>query len=411
MEEQAKFDMQHIKDNEDVASLTELLGTAWQARWRIILATSLIVIVSVSSALYMAQYKSEGFFQFGGAIPLPAEKKLDAKEKDPASGIALADYKRYAAAFGTAERYADFIKYNQLNDAPGADQLRKIFIVRDGIDKVVEPVYPFSKLDAKELEQPRDGSNTNVIGLRLSFESDSPQKAQRTVGLLGRFVMDSIIYLSYEDSLRVKTAEMNAKITKLDNHIIDSNQSLEEYQRKGESLKQIVSRYPDSAQNARQLVTVTEDNARYLSPITQLTTSEVRIVDLKEIITKAKRDRQQAVLLRDYYDKARAFMNQTRSGEVILRGLEAVKEAAFKNKDLNDDTIKEVYNTISIENQSALSLYLEKSRFIAGPSLPERRSSRLSSVILTSGLLGLLFSVILVFGSKWWRENRQKLNS
>lgn len=403
--------MQQIKDNEDVASLTELLGTAWQARWRIVLATSLIVVASVSASLYTAQYKSEGFFQFGGAIPMPAEKKLDANEKDPASGIALADYKRYAAAFGTVERFADFVKYNKLEDTPGIDQMRKVFIVRGGIDNVVEPVYPFSKLDAKELEQPRDGSNTNVIGLRLSFESGSPQNAQRVVGLLGRFIMDSIVYLSYEDALRVKAAEMNAKITKLENYIIDVNHLLEENQRKGESLKQVVARYPDSVQNARQLVTVTEENARYLSPITQLMTSEVRIVELKEIINKAKRNRQQAVVLREYYDKARAFMNQTRSGEVIVRGLETVKDGVFKGKDLNDDTIKEVYNTISIENQNALSLYLEKSRFIAGPSLPERRSTRLSSVILTSGLLGLLFSVILVFGSKWWRENRQKMGS
>lgn len=403
--------MQQIKDNEDVASLTELLGTMWQARWRIALTTSLIVVASVSVDLYKAQYKSEGFFQFGGAIPMPAEKKLDAKEKDPASGIALADYKRYAAAFSTAERFADFVKYNKLEDTPGIDQMRKVFIGRDGIDNIVEPVYPFSKLDAKELEQPRDGSNTNVIGLRLGFESGSAQDAQRIVGLLGRFIMDSIVYLSYEDALRVKAAEINGKITKLDNFIINNKQLLEEYQRKGESLKQIVARYPDSAQNARQLVTVTEDNARYLSPITQLQTSEVRLVELREIINKAKRDRQQAMALREYYAKARTFMNQTRSGEVIVRGLETVKDGVFKGKDLNDDTIKEVYNTISIENESALSLYMEKSRFIAGPSLPEHRSTRLSSVILTSGLLGLLLSVILVFGRKWWRENRQKMVS
>jgi hypothetical protein len=413
MEMQGDFSSQgHNINDGDMISIADLLATLWHARVLIVGVTLLMVTLGLSGALYSAKYKSEGFFQFGGAIPLPKEKSLQdkSKEKEASSGIVLADYKRYAAAFGTSERFAEFVQQNKLETVAGVDNLRKVFASRDGVAKLVEPVYPFTKLDAKELmEQPKDSSN-NVIGLRINYEAGTAQNAQQMVGLLGRYVMDSIIYLIYSDALRFKHTEMTAKITKLDNDIIDNKEKLEEYRRKGASLKQIVGRYPESANQAsRQVISVTEESARYLSPVTHLMTTEVEASEANEAIYKAKREQQQSILLREYYDKAKALLDGTKSGEAILRGLEPVKESVFKGKNLNDELIKEVYNMISIENQNATSLYLEKSRFIAGPSLPEHRSNRLSVVLAVSLLLGLLLSVLMVFGRNWWRENRLKM--
>jgi LPS O-antigen subunit length determinant protein (WzzB/FepE family) len=412
MEMHGAFNSQDNEVNRDIISITDLLATIWHARWLVLGVTSLIVALGLSGALLSAKYKSEGFLQFGGAIPLPKEKSSQDKnkEKEPSPGIMLADYKRYVAAFGTSERFAEFMQQNKLESTSGVDNLRKAFSSRESIAKLVEPVYPFTKLDAKELmEQPKDSSN-NVIGVRISYEAKTPENAQQMVGLLGRYVMDSIVYLIYSDALRFKHAEITAKITKLDNDIIDNKEKLEEFRRKGASLKQIVGRYPESAyQSARQVISVTEDNARYLSPVTHLMSTEVEASEANEAIFKAKREQQQSILLREYYDRAKALLDRTKSGEAILRGLEPVKESVFKGKDLNNELVKEVYNMISIENQNAVSLYLEKSRFIAGPSLPEHRSTRLSVVLAVSLLLGLFISVLLVFGRNWWRENKLKM--
>jgi LPS O-antigen subunit length determinant protein (WzzB/FepE family) len=408
MEKHSDFNSQINDINGEVISLTDLLATLWHARWLICVVTSLIIALGLVGALSLAKYKSEGFFQFGGAIPLPKEK--NGKDKEASPGIMLADYKRYAAAFGTSERFAEFVQQNKLEATAGVDNLRNVFASRESITKLVEPVYPFTKLDAKELmEQPKDSTN-NVIGVRINYEAGTPENAQRMVGLLGRYVMDSIIYMIYSDALRFKHSEMTAKITKLDNDIIDNKEKLEEYRRKGTSLKQIVTRYPESAnQAARQVISVTEENARYLSPVTHLMSTEVEASEANEAIYKAKREQQQSILLREYYDRAKALMDGTKSGENILRGLEPVKESVFKSKNLNDELVKEVYNMITIENQNAISLYLEKSRFIAGPSLPDHRSTRLSMVLAVSLLLGLLLSVLLVFGRNWWSENRLKM--
>ncbi|MEC5159798.1 MULTISPECIES: hypothetical protein [unclassified Janthinobacterium] len=395
--------------NAGAFSLTDTLVALWRGRRAIAAGTVLVTAAGAAASLYLAQYKSEGFLQFGGAIPMQKEKNPREKESP---GIPLADYKRFAAAFGAVDRFDQFVRQNKLEGNAGVAGLRLAFASNDGTAKMIEAVYPFTKLDAKDLmEQPKDSSN-NVIGLRISYAAGSAENAQRTVGLLGRYVVDSIVYLIYSDNLRFKHSEITSRVTKLDNDIIDNKERLEEYRRRGESLRQIVGRHPDSAgQAARQVVSVTEENARFLSPVTHLMSTEVEASNASEAIVRARREQRQSLLRRDYYDRAKQVLEASKSGESVLRALDAVKESVFKDKDLKDELVKEVYNEISIDNQNAISLFLEKTRFIAGPSLPENRSTRLSSALMSSFLFGLLFSSLLVLGRNWWRANGQKIGA
>lgn len=334
------------------------------------------------------------------------------KEKEPSPGITLSDFKRYAASYATSERFGDYVQDKKLSSTPGVNDLRKIFSSRDGISKIIDPVYPFTKLDAKELmEQPKDSSN-NVIGLRINYEGDSPQVAQQMVGLLGRYAMDSIVYLIYTDALRFKHDEIRTKITKLDSTIIDKKIQLDEYRRKAADLKQIIARNPDAAgkETSRQVVQITEDSARYLPPVTLLMTTEVQASDANEAILKAKYEQNQNMLLLKYYDRVKVLLDSTKSGETVLRGLEPVKAIVFKDKNLQDDVIKDVYNMITIDNQTAMNLYLNKSRFIAGPTLPERSTARPAIALAMGLMLGLFLSLFFVFSREWWRKNEAALS-
>lgn len=403
--------------NNDI-SLTDLFATLWHSRWLILFVTISVMACGLAGSLYFAKYKSQGFFQFGGPIPAVVVKsntkdkdKEKDKDKAPGLGISLADYKRFAASYATSERFADYLREKKLGSAVNINDLRKTIASRDGIEKLVEPIYPFTKLDAKVLmEQPKDSSN-NVIGLRINYENSAPENAQNMVSLLGRYVMDSIIYLIYMDELQFKHSEIKSKMIKLDNVIITNKEQLDEYRRKAADLKQIVARYPESAnQTTRQVVSVTEDSARYLSPVTQLVTTEVQASEANEAIFKAKREQQQSALLLAYYDRAKVLLDGTKSGETVLRGLDQVKESVFKGKNMEDEVIKEVYNTITIENQNAINVYLEKSRFIAGPTLPTNSSNRPLFALLGSLMSGLFLSILLVFGRNWWRDNRMKIS-
>ena len=394
--------------DENVLSVADLLKTVWQGRRTLLAITLFTVAAGLAGRMLFSEYKSEGFFQFGGTIPMvkkTADKDKE-KEKEPSPGIKLVDYKRYAAAFKSNERFTDFLVQHKLEQSPSTNALRRSFASREGISKWIDPVFPFTKLDAKELlEDPKDGNN-NVIGLRISYDDKDPKVAQSIVGLLGRYTQDTIVYIIYSDILRFKHVEMTAKITALDNEIIENNERLAHFRRSGDDLKKIVTRYPDAAgQASRQVVSISDETARYLPPVTQLMTTEVMASEVMEKIHKARREQQQNILLREYYDKAKTLVDNTKSGEDILRGLEPVKTEVFKDKNMEDDTVKEVFNQITIDNQTAISLYLEKSRFIAGPSLPENRSLRLSVTVLFSLFIGLMLSFAVIFGRKSLQEN------
>ena len=393
--------------DENILPVTDLLTTVWQGRRTLLAITLLAVAAGLAGRMLFSDYKSEGFFQFGGAIPMVkknADKEKE-KEKEPSPGIKLADYKRYAAAFKSNERFSDFLAQHKLEQSASTESLRRSFASREGVSKWIDPVFPFTKLDAKELlEDPKDGNN-NVIGLRISYDDKDPKVAQNIVGLLGRYTMDTIVYIIYTDILRFKHVEMTAKITALENEIIVNNERLAYFRRSGDDLKKIVSRYPEIAgQASRQIVSVNDETARYLPPVTQLMTTEVLASEATEKIHKARREQQQNLLLREYYDKAKILVDNTKSGEDILRGLEPVKVEVFKNKNMEDDTVKEVFNQITIDNQTAISQYLEKSRFIAGPSLPENLSLRLSVTILFSLFAGFILSLAVIFGRKMFSK-------
>lgn len=385
-------------------TLDDVLDVLFDARKWIAGVTAACVVLGMAAALYLAKYHSDGFLQFGGAIPWSVEKDRDGKSS---TGIMLADYKRYAASFNTSERFADYVQQNKMEEIPGVAALSRQFAARDGISRLVEPVYPYTKLDAKELmDQPKDAIN-NVIGLRINYGAASPQEAQSMVGLLGRYTMDSIIYMIYWDNLRFKRADLAARITQLDNDIIQSNEKLEEYRRKGVTLKQIVAHYPDGgSQSGRQVVTITEENSRYLSPSTHLMSTEVQTLAASEDILRYQREQQKFRLLSEYYDKAKDLLAANKSGEAVLRGLDGVKEQVFKAKNMKDEVVREVYNMISIDNQSSVNVYLEKTRFIAGPTLPQNRATKLSMVLMLSLLVGLFLSSTFTLLRKWRSKRR-----
>lgn len=389
MQVQGNFNTQDYGATGDKISLTDFLVPLWRSRWMVLFATLSVAACGLAGSLYFAQYKSEGFFQFGGVIPAVKEKELS-------SNISLSDYKKYAASFATSEQFANFVQEKKLESTVGINSLHKTFASPNGIMKQIEPI--------------KDSSN-NVIGLSINYASRSPENAQQMVALLGRYVMDSIIYQIYSDELQFKRNEMMAKTIKLKNDIIANKELLDKYRRKGVDLKQIASRYPESSRQASmQVILVTEDSARYLPPVTLLAATEVQASEANESIRTAKRDQRQSSLLLEYYDHAKALLDGTKSGETLLRGLEPVKESVFKGKNLEDETIKEVYNTITIDNQNAIDLYLVKSRFIAGPTLPTYSSPSKRIVLAVSLVLGLFLSVLLAFARNWWRDNWQKVS-
>ena len=413
------FSAQDNDPNVIEISLADLVRTVWDSRWTVLTVTILVAICGVASNFYLAAYKSEGFFRLGEIYPSRSynastqiskgtsyyiQNKTQKKEPEVGRGIPFSDYKRFSALYTTSGRFAEYVQDKKLGLAPGIEDLRIAFLTPARIAKLIEP--------AKD-------NGDNVIGLRISSESADPKTAQQMVDLLGHYVIDSIVYSIYSDMLRLRVSELLDKPFKLDMVIMESKEKLEKSRRKGADLKQILSRYSSTAnQQVQQGVPVIGDSSLPRIPgaqlvtaevVSQLVTEEIQILELNEQILKAKRDQQQAVLFREYYREASLLLESTKSGETVLHGLESAKDRVFKDKNLDDEVVKEVYDTITLDNHKAIDVYSEQNFFMTGPTLPLKPSSHLVRALGSSLVLGLCLSMVLVFGRNWWRENRVKI--
>jgi len=405
---QEQLDSNSHNDGEfgDEISLIDIVKPLWQSRWLIIFVTLSVVAAALAGSFYFKSYRSEGFVQFESVIPpmkgtfthtnTNTNTVTDTDtDTEPSSGISVADYQRYSAAFSASKHFADFVSENKLDSTVGINSLYKTFASPNGISKQIEPIK----------------DSNNVVGLNINFASRSPEIAQQMVSLLGRYVMDSIIYQIISDDLKFRRNETIGKSDILNNVIIRNKNLLETYRRKSADLKLIAKRYPESSMKApAQIFFISENGASYLPPVTQLMATEVQASEANESIRTAKRELRQSALWLEYYDSVNALLDKTKSVETLLRGLESVKKSLFKDKNLDDDVIKEVYNKITINNQEAINLYLEKGIFAAGPTLPTYSSPSKRKVLLASLVLGLFLSVLLVFVRIWWRDNWQKVS-
>lgn len=411
-------------DKDELIPLIDLFAPVWHARWLVLIITSAAMVCGVAWTLLNSKYLSHGFFQFGGAIPIVKEKnsniqthndygRLAYKDRDQEArtGIALTDFKKYAASYATSERFNEYVQEKKLSSVGGIDKLYKLFSTETGIPQAIEPVYAFTRTDAKVLMEQPKGSSNNIIGLRINYDDSSPEVAQQIVGLLGHYVMDSIVYLIYTDALRFKHDEIRIRMTQLEHTISNKKIQLEEYARKIADLEKILARNPTAkVQDTRQIIQITEESIRYLSPATLLTITEVEASEANWAILRAKNEQVQNALLLEYYDRVKSILDTTKSGETILRSLEPVKATVFKEKNLENNVIKAAHDMITVDNQSAITLYLEKSRFIAGPTLPSHSTARPARALAVSFMVGLLLSLLLVFGREWWRKNQTQMS-
>jgi len=413
------FSAQDNDPNVIEISLVDLVRTVWDSRWTVLTVTVLVAICGVASDFYLATYKSEGFFRLGETYPSRSynastkiskgasyyiQNKAQKKESEVGHGIPFSDYKRFSALFTTGERFAEYVRDKKLESAPGVEDLRIAFLTPARIAKLIEP--------AKD-------NGDNVIGLRISSESADPKTAQQMVDFLGHYIIDSIVYSIYSDMLRLRESELLDKPFQLDMGIMESKEKLEEYRHKGADLKQVLSRYSNLAnQQAQQGVPVIGDVALPRLPgaqlvtvevVSQLVTTELQILEANELVLKMEREQQQTGLFREYYQEAKKMLESTKSGETVLRGLESVKDRVFKDKSLDDEVVKEVYNTITLDNHRAMDVYSERNFFMTSPTLPLKPSSHLVRALGSSLVLGLCLSMVLVFGRNWWRENRVKI--
>lgn len=385
-------------DVTELISLPDLLAVIYRGRRYALI----IVIASVALSLLFAtspigNYRSEGYFAFGGRIP-PDPHVSSGARKHSIAGIESNDFDRFLLFTSRLERFNEYKGYRDYEPKQAMNNVQNVMTSPALLKRSIAPVY------ANESDAPNpvaDGRRGDVIGLRIHYDGGSPEEAQQTAAVLGRYVMDSIIYAVSLERLPVLSDEATAEADDLIAQMASENIELRKSERRIAALRGI--NFGSSGGSTKVLV-IGEDELHYASAQALLMAIEMQVTDAKKKIEQTDRAVRKALLIAGYRREAVKALENTRSGVNLIKDMDQVKRTYFEDKKLDDAIVKEVYEAIGKENSAAIDLYLHRSRFVVGPGLPKKSPTHLALVASVALIFGLMLSIVLLLLRNGWRQ-------
>ena len=409
----------------DEIDLSSIFAVLWKRRKLIVFGTLGVTLLSIGISLLLPRvYRSEGFFQLGNPrktiVNNEKTTKRDKAIKSTTSkntsfiGIPVPIYKSSSSQFFNPNRFQFIASQYKLFKEEDLKQIREYFRKAEDINEWIKPVYAFAKEDTREFAQlPQDESNS-VIGLKLAYEADSPENAYTYVCFFGNYIRDCLLYVTLYNYVMDGYSNKISELSKNENDIINLNFELLQNTNKLKDIRAILSNYPESAKiENRQLVSIEEGGDRFLAPVTQLVGIESTLADLRQDLSELEREREKLTVRTEYFSRIYSELDKIgERGESLFLLLKSAKDEVFKNKDLNQDALKEVFNNLSIDLQTFDFIFFSNSRFVSGPTIPSMHIKPKKGLIaIVSCFSSFFLLVILSFILHWWQKNKKMIMS
>ena len=412
--------------------LIAIFAIFWRQRKLILFGTLAVTLLAAAVSFFIPKtYRSDGFYQLGNPEKQVRKNKNDNKEdkedkedkKDKEAllekkkdfiGLPITLYNKRAPQFYNPDQLQFFVSQEKLFGEKDLKEIKSRFQTAAAIEEWIKPWYAFSKENLREFVQVSKDESNSVLGLKLSYEANSPQKAYNYVYFFSRYVQDCLLYVSLFDYIKEEYSMVISKLSENENDIIDLEYKLLGDTKKMLDIKAILTKYPEAAKiENRQLVSVQDEGFRFLAPVTQLVGIESALADLRRDLAELEWDKEKLVMRREYFSKCNDALNKLdRRGKIIFSQLESIKFEVFKNKDFRKGTVKEAVNDLSIDLQVFDLAFFTNCRFITGPTLPLRHiKPRKSIIVVLTCFVSFFFFIFLTLVLHWWQSNKKRIKS
>jgi len=434
------MEKQNVNNFSDEIDLIQLVKVLVKKKWLIIGGTLAATLAALVISLLLPRiYQSNGFFRLSSGVDVDLEelKKIQDKIREDfqenlldnltlqntmllnetledaglmMKTVSIPDYKKYLSQFTNPFQLIRFMDEKKKNGDESVKALKSTFRASEEIEQLIEPVYAYSKKDLKELTQNPKETKNFVLGVQLTAEGESPEKAQAFTKLIGEFIKDCILYGKLSDYIGAQWNKSRTEFKKYENFTIKDGFKLEQLKLKRAYIEQLLKAYPGSKEMvSRELYSLENNGHRYLSPVAQLVGIESHIADIKENLAQNLRNKQSLELKLDFFSKAKDMISTERFGRALLDQLEKWKDSFLSEKNLPADVVRQVKNELGVDLDNFMNLN-EEMQFISGPTLSHTPVKPKKSLITAIGfVLGLALSVFLAFVVDWWAVNKQKI--
>jgi len=321
----------------------------------------------------------------------------------------LTEFNAQRSTFEDKDSYLRFLRANKLTNNPNAEYLAHV-IGPELMQRQVKVVLPYTKDDLRFLADVKSPIDSNILGFSVSFAGATPDDAAARVRLMGDYLKDAMLRQDLLDSIHQRAGEVRAEKQKLDNKLIAKRVELAEATRKLNALKEIAAKYPEASKfESRQLLSSDTDSSRYLSPVMQLVGVESNIADIRNELVSLERDAAQNDLRLKFYAGAEKLNPSVKSGRELIGDFKSLRAETFKDVHLDDDRTREVINKIDLLAETLQTKHLVNTRFVSGPSIPDRRTGPGIALMLAfSAVFGGMFAAMAVAALGWLQARKGK---
>jgi len=377
-------------DDEIEISLTDLAKSLYAGRWFILLFSAACVAIALGVAFVTAQYKSTSFWYFEDLVKSSSNDK----------GISRADYNRIMDSAKSLRRFEAYLTVMKLPDsAEPVELLRKLFSSREGIDGIIKP-FRSSLTDSKEVQK-----TAPILGVSIEITANSKELAHDALLLLSNYLVDTLAYDFYYDRLLSQREQYQIRDAEIENSLMELGQKRKQRMQQQELVERLIEKYANpfaTSRNAERLIAI--EDSLSSSPIDRLMTLQLEIAELDAQQKVLARQQKQTDFFRRYYQQALKLYQETGSSSNFFSQLPAVLASVFADEDKSEETVKEVYNRLLVESETARNLYKQSRRQMVKPSQPNQPTTRFALLAAASLLGALMLASLLTLMRAWWRE-------
>ena len=286
-----------------------------------------------------------------GMLDMLKEQRLVFIEPQNLFMLKIQGFKKYSSRFGDYQRFLNFIKRDKNVGKDGFEYLQNNIRNSKQLSKLIEEVYALSKDDVKDVGRTLGREGNYVVGVKLQMEANQGKIAFKFLNIFGEFIKFSIFHEKLFDYITSNLNEFRMIEGKYENYILRNKFLLKQLFKKRDKLELLYRKYPAISKVDEQQIFSLEYNAqRYLSLRTQIIGVESRIVDMEKLLECLELESKKIDLYYKFFSELRKLVDKKFvSGFVLLSEIETLMDDYFKSKDLNDDKVKSVYNSLATD--------------------------------------------------------------
>jgi hypothetical protein len=398
-----------ISTTDDDAADMDWLGVArplWAARRLIALGALGLGAFAAVAVFALGKIESEGLYQ----LIAPSLRANDLAAGIVVGAPGFSDYKIISSLVAEPARLRDYLAAKGLADDGDVAGLPGALRDPAALRQLISPVYTYTKADSKDFVENPSAKEAagQLMGLRVIASARSGEVAQKRSKVLAEYVRDTAFVQGMTEYVRARDNEQKRAALGYENSVIRDRYRLRVANDKMRDLRAVGGRNPDARGDARTVVSLSDTTVRYLPIPTHIAAEEIRAVDISVELERAGREHDQAEYSAAYYRGLQTAIAAAKTADDILKAMPGAKQEADKGRDLSDEKYKQISNATQIEILTLQDAFYNRSRFISGPTAPERSLKMPVFALALGTLVGFAAMAGFVLLRVWLRDNRTR---